>query len=203
MRSRWGAVAVAVVAVLLAAGCSGTGSTATAPASTRSAVAPDALVASAPGLVRPGTVHVAPSEPSARARRVVHVAQRLYTFWDTGDPRLLRGTVALTFHDRTLPPGRPQGPAGLRVASRQFRTAVPDLTCELADLYVVGTTFTARLVFRGHFTGTYDGTAGEGQRIRFGAIDVQHLGDGATITEDWHLEDNLTFLQQAGIVPTS
>jgi len=32
------------------------------------------------------------------------------------------------------------------------------------------------------------------------AIDIQHLGNGATITEDWHLEDNLAFLQQADLV---
>ena len=36
--------------------------------------------------------------------------------------------------------------------------------------------------------------------IAFHAIDIQHLGNGATITEDWHLEDNLAFLQQADLV---
>jgi hypothetical protein len=41
---------------------------------------------------------------------------------------------------------------------------------------------------------------GKGQEIDFNAIDIQHLGSGPTITEDWHLEDNLTFLQQAGLV---
>ncbi|GGF46056.1 hypothetical protein GCM10011519_19920 [Marmoricola endophyticus] len=55
-------------------------------------------------------------------------------------------------------------------------------------------------MFTGHFTGTYQGTQGKGQDIRFDAIDIQHVGNGRTITEDWHLEDNLTFLQQAGIV---
>ena len=33
-----------------------------------------------------------------------------------------------------------------------------------------------------------------------GAIDIQHAGADTRITEDWHLEDNLTFLQQAGLV---
>ena len=70
---------------------------------------------------------------------------------------------------------------------------------ELADLLVVGDQFTARLIFRGHFSGTYNGIRGRGQQIEFNAIDIQHLGTDR-ITEDWHREDNLTFLQQAGLV---
>ena len=37
------------------------------------------------------------------------------------------------------------------------RVAVPDLTCEVTDLYVTGDGLTARLIFRGHFTRTYSG----------------------------------------------
>lgn len=161
------------------------------------------LVDPSPDLVSPGRVHVESGldrDATRRAAHVVLVAQTLYTFWDTGRARYLDRAVDPAFEDRTLPPGRPQGPAGPVAASRTFRAAVPDLSCELADLYVTGDTFTARLVFRGHFTGSYLGVEGRGQTIEFGAIDIQHLGDGRTITEDWHLEDNLTFLLQAGVV---
>jgi predicted ester cyclase len=65
---------------------------------------------------------------------------------------------------------------------------------------VTGDTFTARLVFQGHFTGTSNGVQGHGQTLNFKAIDIQHVGDDSRIIEDWHLEDNLTFLQQAGLV---
>ncbi|ALE85132.1 ester cyclase [Pseudonocardia sp. HH130629-09] len=112
------------------------------------------------------------------------------------------GTVHVdrSFVDRTLPAGRPQGPDGPVAASSGFRAAAPDLRCELVDLYVTGDTVTARLVFRGRFTGEYRGARGRGQAIDFGAIDIQHIGPSGRIVEDWHLEDNLTFLQQAGIV---
>jgi len=56
------------------------------------------------------------------------------------------------------------------------------------------------LVFQGHFTGTYNGIQGHGQSIDFTAIDIQQTGDDSRITQGWHLEDNLTFLQQAGLV---
>jgi predicted ester cyclase len=136
----------------------------------------------------------------AQARAIVHTAQLLYTFWNTGDTTFLDEAVTPNFRDNTLPAGRPHGPAGPRAASAAFRTAVPDLTCQLADLYVNGDTFTARLVFQGHFTGTYNGIEGHGQTVDFNAIDIQHVDAGARIIEDWHLEDNLTFLQQAGLV---
>ena len=136
----------------------------------------------------------------AQARAIVHTAQLLYTFWNTGDTTFLDEAVTPNFRDNTLPAGRPHGPAGPRAASAAFRTAVPDLTCQLVDLYVTGDTLTARLVFQGHFTGTYNGIAGHGQTIHFNAIDIQHVDAGARIIEDWHLEDNLTFLQQAGLV---
>ena len=152
------------------------------------------------GLVVPAVVHVAPGADEAQAQRVVLTAQLLYTFWNTGDSSYLDRAVTPFFRDNTLPIGRPQGPDGPRAASALFRAAVPDLSCQLADLYVTGDTFTARLVFEGHFTGTYNGIQGKGQKVDFNAIDIQQTGADTRITQDWHLEDNLTFLQQAGLV---
>ena len=45
-------------------------------------------------------------------------------------------------------------------------------------------------------------TLGSGQSVEFGAIDIQHVGEDR-IVEDWHLEDNLAFMQQAGLVGAS
>ncbi|MGU3291013.1 ester cyclase [Williamsia sp. M5A3_1d] len=160
---------------------------------------PESAVDHTPGLVVPEAVHLA-SAPTERDRRVVAVAQKLYTFWNSGDTAFLDAAFAPGFRDNTLPAGRPQGPAGPAAASATFRKAIPDLSCRLADLYVTGDTFTARLVFAGHFTGEYEGARGAGQPIEFGAIDIQHTGPASTIVEDWHLEDNLSFLQQAGLV---
>ncbi|MEO3763819.1 ester cyclase [Streptomyces sp. B8F3] len=58
---------------------------------------------------------------------------------------------------------------------------------------------TVRLEFKGHFTGGYDGVRGRGREAGFIAMDVQRVGT-ERITEDWHLEDNLTFQQQIGAV---
>ncbi|MEU9559195.1 ester cyclase [Streptomyces fumanus] len=156
------------------------------------------LVDTSPDLVRPEALTVDRSIGQRRAALEVRLAQQLYTFWNTGEKKYLDLAVSPDFRDNTLPPGRPQGPTGPLFASAAFRAAVPDLTCELADLLVTGDKITARLVFRGHFTGTYNGVRGKGQTVDFNAIDIQHAG-ARQIVEDWHIEDNQTLLSQLGV----
>ena len=107
--------------------------------------------------------------------------------------------VSQHFKDNTLPEGRPQGFKGLLFASKNFRTAVPDLTCTIEDLLVAKDKVTARLSFKGHNTGPISGSKPSRKAVSFFAIDILHIKEGKII-EDWHLEDNLTFLQQTGIV---
>ncbi|MGW7586321.1 ester cyclase [Kitasatospora sp. NPDC054768] len=159
---------------------------------------PQRLIDRSPGLVQPKALTADRSIGARRAAQEVHLAQQLYTFWNTGQQRYLDAAISPQFRDNTLPPGRPQGPAGPAFASTNFRAAVPDLTCELSDLLISGDRITARLVFRGHFTGTFDGVRGQGQNIEFNAIDIQHVGTDQ-ITEDWHIEDNATLLAQLGV----
>lgn len=161
---------------------------------------PTRLIDRTPGLVRPLSLTVDGSLGERRARQEVRLAQLLYTFWDTGRTQYLDAAVSADFQDNTLPAGRPQGPAGPAFASKHFRAAVPDLTCELSDLLITGDKITARLVFRGHFTGTFNGVQGKGQKVEFNAIDIQQVGKNK-ITEDWHIEDNQTLLSQLGVTP--
>ncbi|MEU0153820.1 ester cyclase [Micromonospora fulviviridis] len=156
------------------------------------------LVDRSPDLVQPAALTVDRSIGEDRAGLEVHLAQRLYTFWNTGEQRYLDAAISPEFTDHTLPAGRPQGPTGPAFASRNFRAAVPDLTCDLADVLVTGDKITARLVFRGHFTGTFNGIQGTGQLVEFSAIDIQHVG-ADKIIEDWHIEDNETLLSQLGV----
>lgn len=168
------------------------------PSGPSTPASPRDLVDRSPDLVQPAAVTVDRSIGKRRASLEVHLAQQLYTFWNTGDQKYLDAAVSPRFKDNTLPSGRPQGPSGPLFASERFRAAVPDLTCELADLLVTGDKITARLVFRGHFTGTFNGVRGKGRQIDFDAIDIQHVGTGKII-EDWHIEDNETLLSQLGV----
>jgi predicted ester cyclase len=154
---------------------------------------------SAEPLIQPTTL-IADTRLSKSALESLTLAPRRYdTFWNTGDERLAKVALSPTFIDHTLPKGRTQGPDGPLMASKAFRSAVPDLTCEVEQMLVAGDRVTAFLHFRGHFTGTFAGRAGQDQTVDFIAVDIYRVQNGL-IAEDWHLEDNLTLMQQLGIV---
>jgi predicted ester cyclase len=150
-------------------------------------------------LPKPESITVDRSLPSAQAEAAIHAARLFYAFWNTGDERFAKQALDPDFIDRTLPPGRPQGFEGPPFASRNFRRAVPDLSCEVEQLIVAGDRVVAHLHFRGHFTGMFGDRKGAGQIVDFIATDILRVRAGR-ITDNWHLEDNLTLMQQLGVV---
>jgi len=140
-----------------------------------------------------------PSLPAAQRDAEVLAARRYATFWHTGDERYARAALAADFTDRTLPPGRAQGVPGPLAASTFVRTAIPDLQADLRQLIVAGDRVTVHYRFHGHFTGQWAGMQGGGQAVDFIATDIYRIADGK-IADNWHIEDNLTLMQQLGLV---
>ena len=161
-----------------------------------------AVLANAPVYAADGVkideIVVAASIDDAQRDQTVKAARAFYDFWNNGDENSLESAVASTFTDRTLPPGRPQGPGGPAFASRQFRGAVPDLGVTIRKMVVAGDYVTVHMIFTGHFTGTFGTAKGQGQAIAFNATDLIKIGNGR-ITDNWHIEDNLTLLKQMGV----
>ncbi|NWA00147.1 ester cyclase [Pseudomonas gingeri] len=153
--------------------------------------------AATPELVKPGVLAVDKSLSPEQLKLAQTAALRYDTFWHTGDEALARAALADHFIDHTLPAGRQQGPQGPLQASRAFRAAVPDLTCEVVQMIVAGDRVSAQLHFRGHFTGTFGERKGSGQVVDFIAFDIYQIENGR-IAADWHLEDNLTLMKQLG-----
>jgi predicted ester cyclase len=170
----------------------------TAAALTVAAVATPSLAAG----VRIDDLIIGRTAPKAQAAATLKAAKAFYAFWDTGDRATLERAISPAFVDHTLPPGRPQGPEGPAFASASFRKAVPDLRVEVVKMVVAGDYVTVHMVFTGHFSGAFGPTSGKGQPIRFIATDLIRVRDGR-VTDNWHIEDNLTFFQQAGLVPAS
>jgi predicted ester cyclase len=155
--------------------------------------------ASTEDLVQPNVLIADHSLPQQTLDAQILAARRYGTFWNTGDEAMARAALAPTFFDNTLPHGRPQGVEGVLKASRGFRAAVPDLRSDMTQMIVASDRVVVHLHFTGHFTGSLAGKQGKGQAIDFIATDIYRIADGR-IAEDWHLEDNLTFLQQADVV---
>jgi predicted ester cyclase len=150
-------------------------------------------------LVQPRELIVDKSLPAQQVQQQIHAARLYDTFWSTGDEAQARAALAPDFTDRTLPAGRPQGIAGPLAASKGFHAAVPDVHADVEQMIVAGDRVITHLHFTGHFTGTFNGVQGKGQPVDFIATDIYRIRDGQ-ITDNWHLEDNLTFLQQLGVV---
>jgi predicted ester cyclase len=155
-------------------------------AAVKALVQPQVVISDAAGLDKQ-------NDPSILA------ARRYDTFWQTGDPAMARAALAPDFMDRALPSGRPQGIEGPLQASKGFLGAVSDLKVEIPQMIVAGDRVVVHLHFHGHFTGTFKGNQGKGQPVDFIATDIYRIAEGR-IAENWHLEDNLTFLMQIGVV---
>lgn len=158
-----------------------------------------ASAAEADNLVQPKQLIVDKSIPQRQLQQQIHAARLYDTFWSTGEEAQARAALAANFTDRTLPAGRPQGVAGPLAASKGFHGAVPDVHADVEQMIVAGDRVVTHLHFTGHFTGTFNGVQGKGQPVDFIATDIYRIRDGK-ITDNWHLEDNLTFLQQLGVV---
>lgn len=150
------------------------------------------------GVPTPEHVQFATGLSTQDAEEALETAQKYYAFWNTGNEDYAKAALSPDFIDLNLPRGRAQGPTGPLAASSGFRLAVPDLTLTVKSVYILKNKVIGRLQFDGHFTGAFGEVQGEGQAISFLAVDIYTIKDGM-ITENWHLEDNLTLLQQLGI----
>lgn len=163
------------------------------------AAAPAFAETNAAALPRPAHVVQDRAIDTAKGAAMALAARRYFAFWNTGDESDARLALAPGFIDRTLPQGRPQGVEGPLIASKNFRAAVPDLKLEVQEMLLVGDRVVGRLRFSGHYTGSFQGKAGDGRPVDFIATDIYRIA-GGRIAENWHLEDNLTLLQQLGVV---
>jgi hypothetical protein len=81
---------------------------------------------------------------------------------------------------RTTDPNSAPGPEGPAFASKNFRAAAPDLSVGVVKMIVANDSVTVHMQFRGHFTGSFGKTKGN-------------------VTDNWHIEDNLTLLTKMGV----
>ncbi|MFV3304942.1 ester cyclase [Pseudomonas sp. NY15181] len=156
-------------------------------------------IAASPPLLEPGQLIADASLPKSRLDAQILAARRYATFWDSGDPALAHQALAESFTDRTLPAGRPQGIEGPLKASAMMKAAFPDLHCRIEQMLVTGDRVVLHLRFSGRFTGPFLGRQGTGQAVDFIATDIYRIADGR-ITDNWHIEDNLSLLRQLGVV---
>ena len=155
--------------------------------------------ATAVKMAAPHELIIAGDLSPAQREAILTPINNLYGFWNNGSPDLLKKALSPEFFDHALPPGRPQGPAGPAAASKGFLAAVPDLVVTVEQQVVAVDRVVSQVRLTGHFSGKLGDVQGKGQAIDFLAIDILRVR-GGKVTDNWHLEDNLGFMQQAGLL---
>jgi steroid delta-isomerase-like uncharacterized protein len=96
--------------------------------------------------------------------------------------------------------GMPHNREGLKQLIALFRSAFPDLHCTVEDEISAGDKLAAHWTMRGTHTGLFLGNRPTNRPIVVHGISFARTENGQ-VAEDWTLIDQMSILQQLGIVP--
>jgi steroid delta-isomerase-like uncharacterized protein len=99
-------------------------------------------------------------------------------------------------HNPQVPPGR----TGYRAFFTPLLAAFPDWRGTVHDLIAEGDKVVARTTWQGTHQDDLLGIPATGRQVDYAAIDIFRIADGR-IAEHWDQVDNLTMLQQLGLLP--
>lgn len=128
------------------------------------------------------------------------LSQLIFEAWNTKNPERLLTYYADDFVDHTAPEGMPAGPAGVKAQYDMFVAAFPDLRIEIKDLVDTGKKVATRVVITGTHEGELMGIPPTGKKVEIGAMGI-HSEKGGVCAESWFMMDNMTMMQQLGVIP--
>jgi len=115
--------------------------------------------------------------------------------WDTFDE-----LNADDFVNLSSPPGVPSDKEGGKMFLGAFISAFPDSYVTIEDMIAEGDRVVTKKTFNGTHTGELNGIPPTGKPVSIQYVDIMRLRDGQ-IVEHWLSMDQLSFMQQLGLVP--
>jgi steroid delta-isomerase-like uncharacterized protein len=122
--------------------------------------------------------------------------------WAEGDYALEEEMLSPRYQDHNPAPGITTDRAGHHQFLVEFRTAFPDVQYIMEDVIAEGETVADRWTVHATHLGPFLGIAPTGRRISFSGIDILRIDADGKITDVWHMEDQLSVMQQLGIIPS-
>jgi steroid delta-isomerase-like uncharacterized protein len=104
------------------------------------------------------------------------------------------------FVNHSAPPGVPSDKAGGEMFLRGFLGAFPDCRFTIDDMIGEGDQVVTKKTFTGTHTAELNGIPPTGRRVTLQFADIMRVRDGQ-IVEHWLAMDQLSFLQQLGVIP--
>jgi predicted ester cyclase len=105
------------------------------------------------------------------------------------------------FVNLSSPPGVPADREGGKVYLFGFLNAFPDCHFTIDDMLAEGDQVVTKKTFRGTHSGEFFGIAATGNKVELQFVDIMRVRDGR-IVEHWNCIDQLSFMQQLGVLPT-
>ena len=105
------------------------------------------------------------------------------------------------FIEHELPPGVPQGREGTKQLFSLLHSAFPDIRAEIKQVVAQDDKVVCYQTWRGTQTGSFIGIPPTGKQVAFEVFDMVRVADGK-VAEHWGLLDQLSLMQQLGVIPT-
>ena len=106
-----------------------------------------------------------------------------------------------SFVNHSSPPGIPNDRDGGKVFLSGFLNAFPDARFTIDDMIAEGDQVATKKTFTGTHQEEFFGIPATGNRVTLTFVDIMRVKDGR-ITEHWLSMDQLSFMQQLGVIPT-
>jgi predicted ester cyclase len=105
------------------------------------------------------------------------------------------------FVNLSSPPGVPSDREGGKEFLWGFLHAFPDSRFTIDDMIAEGDRVVTKKTFTGTHTGDFAGIPATGSRVTLQYVDIMRVREGR-IVEHWLSMDQLSFMQQLGVIPT-
>jgi steroid delta-isomerase-like uncharacterized protein len=117
-----------------------------------------------------------------------------------GNMQAVDELIAPNFVEHNPFPGQAPGVEGLKQAMVALRQAFPDLHVTVDEMLSDGDKVVIRSTMKGTHKGNFMNIPATGKQISVEGIDIVRISNGRAV-EHWGVTDNLTMMQQLGLVP--
>lgn len=120
--------------------------------------------------------------------------------WNKGNVDVLDELLSTEYINHTpSTPNPPKGAMGLKPIVLAIRKGFPDLHYEIKEMLATKDRVVARVVMTGTQSDTLFGIPPTGKRIEVNQINIEKIESGR-IVEHWRVTDELSMMQQLGVV---
>jgi steroid delta-isomerase-like uncharacterized protein len=127
--------------------------------------------------------------------------RRLYDLINTDKIDAFGEVLADDFIEHEELPGLEPTRDGVQAFFRMQRAAFTDMRMDIEDLIIDGDKVAARVRYTGTQDGEFMGAPATGKRVDVQLVDIFRFGADGRLREHWGVLDQLTLLQQLGMIP--